>query len=116
MTAMYTKSVYSKYHDDTGSAGVPFPGADAVALAAGMPDEPKPQEAPAPAVVRLCIDCRYCTDLGAPRRHGNLVCVYPDPYLRTGVFYAYDRRRSETYCGEDARWFEDAINHEASKN
>lgn len=59
--------------------------------------------------VPLCIDCRHCTDGGVPRKHGNLLCQYPDPYLRTGLFYAADRRRVPGYCGEGGRWFEDVL-------
>lgn len=62
-----------------------------------------------PATAPLCIDCRYCTDNGERRRHGNLLCTHPDPYGRPGVHYAYDRRRSARYCGKDGRWFEDAL-------
>jgi len=92
----------SKYHDD---AGVPFPGADAFALAAGMPDEPEP----AAAVERLCIDCRWCSDEDMPTLPSNLLCLHPDPYLRTGTFYCDDRRRVAHFCGDDAKWFEDAL-------
>ncbi len=95
--------MYSKYHAD---GGAPFPGADAVALAAGMPDGP---EQPATAAVPLCIDCRWCTDDDMPTLPGNLVCLHPDPYLRTGVFYCDDRRRVAHFCGDRAAWFEDAL-------
>jgi hypothetical protein len=61
------------------------------------------------AAERLCIDCRWCTDGGVPRRPGNLLCTHPDPYHRSGVFYTILRRQSARYCGKDARWFEDAL-------
>lgn len=96
MTGM---SRYSKYHDDSGA---PFPGGDAVALAAGAPEEPA-------AAVKLCIDCRYCTDGDVPTVHANLMCVYPDPYLRAAVFFCDDRRRVQHHCGDDGKWFEDAL-------
>ena len=72
----------------------------------------KPQEAVA---APLCIDCRYCADGDAPRWPGNLMCQHPDPYLRTGVYYCEDRRRVPHYCGEDAAWFEDAMEKETAK-
>ena len=61
------------------------------------------------AAERLCIDCRYCTDGNVPTAPADLMCVYQDPYARTGVFFCGDRRRVQHHCGDDGRWFEDAL-------
>lgn len=97
-------NVPSKYHD---ASGVPFPGPDAFALAAGTIDtlerpepdlerqtrerqaEDRARQSAAAAVdptgvalvthghERLCIDCRWCTDFDKPTPPAFLKCKRP---------------------------------------